>query len=152
MALLHELLCGSGDLSQIDLAEYTRQLAGHLLRAYGVDQRIELSTDLDPVHLSLEASVPYGLITNELIVNALRHGFPGERAGEVRVSLYQHKDRVVRLIVRDDGVGLPEETVWTSGKSLGFRLVRLLADQLGAQIEVHPRDPTEVQVTFRSSD
>jgi PAS domain S-box-containing protein len=147
MALLHEMLCGAGNLSRVDLAEYTRQLTGHLFRSYGVDaQQIRLRTQLDPVYLDLDAAVPYGLITNELITNALRHAFPLQREGEIRVSLFEHKQNV-RLIVRDDGIGLPSEDLVT-GNSLGFRLVRMLAEQLKAAVEIRPRDPTEIQLTF----
>lgn len=149
MALLHEMLCQSGNLARIDLAEYTRQLVGHLFRAYGVDsERIRLSMHLDPVYLDQEGAVPFGLIVNELATNALRHAFAEGGKGEIQVTLQQQPDQHVELIVRDNGVGLSKEADWRKDGSLGFRLVRMLAEQLGAKLEVKPRDPTEFHLVF----
>jgi PAS domain S-box-containing protein len=149
MALLHEMLCGSNTLASIDLAEYTAQLAGHLLRSYGVDaERTQLRTDLDQVFLELDAAVPFGLITNELVTNALRHAFPGGRRGEIHIQLRRQPDQRIRLTVGDNGAGLAGQADLSTGNSLGFRLIRMLGEQLKATIEVRPRNPTEIHVTF----
>jgi PAS domain S-box-containing protein len=151
MALLHEMLCRAGNLSRIDLAEYTAQLAAHLFRAYEADaRRIHLNTNLDTVYLSLEAAVPFGLLTNELLTNALAHAFPNAQSGEIGIELRELPDQRILLAVRDNGIGLPGDADWLTGSSLGFRLVRMLAEQLGASIEVNPRSPTEVRVRFRT--
>ena len=148
MALIHELLCGSPSLTRINMADYTRQLAGYRLRAHGAAKRIGLTTELDEVYLDLETAVPYGIIVNELLTNAFRHGFPSQRAGEVRVSLHEQAGQSVQLIVQDDGVGLPVGFDWQAATSLGFRLVRMLAEQLKANIQVQTRNPTAIQLSF----
>jgi two-component sensor histidine kinase len=148
MALIHEVLCGSPSLTRIDMADYTRQLAAYRLRAHGPGKRIKLTTDLAEVYLDLETAVPYGIIVNELLTNAFRHGFPGQRAGEIRVSLHEQADQSVQLIVQDDGVGLPDGFDWRAAPSLGFRLVRMLAEQLRADIEVSARNPTAIRLSF----
>lgn len=148
MALIHEALCGSPSFTRIDIADYTRQMATYRLRAHGVGKRISLATDLDEVYLDLETAVPYGIILNELLANALRHGFPGERAGELRISLRAQPDQSIQLIVQDDGVGFPDGFNWQAATSLGFRLARMLAEQLKAKIEVQPRHPTAIQLSF----
>ena len=151
MALLHDMLCRSGNFSRIDLADYTRQLAAHLFQSYGaVSRRVRLEAGLSPIHLSLEGAVPYGLIVNELLANALEHAFPGGRSGVIGIELRELADQGILLAVRDNGVGLPGEADWLTGASLGFRLVRTLAEQLGAKIEVSPRNPTEVRITFQA--
>ena len=151
MALLHEMLCKAGDLSRIDLAEYTRQLAAHLFRSYGFDgQQIHLRTAVDSVYLDLDAAVPLGLVINELITNALRHAFPLGRKGEIRVTLCQSERRIM-LTVQDDGVGIPDQADLATAKSLGFRLVRMLSEQLKATIEIQHRDPTAIQIAFNVS-
>ena len=149
MALLHEMLCRSGNLAKIDLGEYARHLVEHLTRSYGVDQEsIRLSTHLDPVSLDLDAAVPFGLILNELVSNTLRHGFPDGARGEMEIELKEQPDNQIRLTVRDNGVGLESEAGWQKPGSLGFRLVRMLAEQLGGNVDVRPRDPTEFRITF----
>ncbi len=148
MALIHEVLCESPSLTRIDMADYTRQLGTYRLRAQGVDKRINLTTDLAEVYLDLENAVPYGIIVNELLTNAFRHGFPDQRSGEIRMSLHQQADQSIQLIVQDDGVGLPDGFDWRATPSLGFRLVRMLAEQLRADIEVQARNPTLIQLSF----
>ena len=77
MALLHESLYQSQNLSQVDFPEYIRQLAAHLFHSYGVGvDRIHLRTDLDRLSLNLDAAMPCGLIINELISNSLKYAFP----------------------------------------------------------------------------
>jgi two-component system, sensor histidine kinase PdtaS len=149
MALLHEMLCESGNLARIDLTEYVRELVHHLLRSYDVDtKRLRVSMHLGPVFLDQDGAVPFGLILNELVVNALRHAFPEDRQGEIRIELRELPGRQIRLRVEDDGVGLVTETGWQSGSSLGFRLVRMLVEQLGGKLEMQPRDPTRFELTF----
>jgi len=149
MALLHDMLCRASDLSRIDLAEYARQLAAHLMRSYGIDgDQIRLRTALESVFLDLDAAVPLGLVINELITNSLRHAFPSGRKGAIRVSLSAAQDRHISLVVEDDGVGLPDQADLLGGSSLGFRLVRLLAEQLKAKIDIRRKDPTAIQLSF----
>ena len=148
MALIHEVLCGSPNFSRIDIADYTSQLAAYRLRAHGAGTRIRLTTNPEEVYLDLEKAVPYGIIVNEALTNALRHGFPDGREGEVRITLRQQPGGSAQLTVQDDGIGFPEGFDWLKAPSLGFRLIRMLAEQLKARIEVHPRHPTAIQLTF----
>ena len=152
MALLHESLYQSQSLSQVDFPAYIRQLAVHLFHSYGVSaERIHLRTDLDKLDLSLDAAVPCGLIINELVSNSLKYAFPDGRAGEVRIELRQHSDGTARLIVADNGIGLKADVDWANTRSLGLRLVRTLAEQLGAKIELHTNTGTEVHLAFAAA-
>ena len=152
MALLHESLYQSQSLSQIDFPVYIRQLAAHLFHSYGVSaERIHLRTDLDKLYLSLDAAVPCGLIINELVSNSLKYAFPDGREGEVRISLRQNAEGTAQLVVADNGVGLKADVDWVNTRSLGLRLVRTLAEQLGATIELHTNTGTEVQLAFAAA-
>jgi PAS domain S-box-containing protein len=152
MALLHESLYQSNNLSRVDFPEYIRQLASHLFHSYGVAaESIHLRTDLDALYLSMDAAVPAGLIINELVSNSLKYAFPDGREGEVRIELREHMDGMARLVVADNGIGLRSDIDWVTARSLGLRLVRTLAEQLGAKIEVHANAGTEVRLTFAAA-
>jgi len=152
MALLHESLYQSNNLSRIDFPEYIRQLALHLFHSYGVPaERIHLRTDLDELYLNLDAAVPCGLIINELVSNSLKYAFPDGREGEVRIELHEHSEGLARLVVADNGIGLRSDIDWETARSLGLRLVRTLAEQLGAKVEVKSNTGTKVELTFAAA-
>jgi PAS domain S-box-containing protein len=153
MALIHELMCRSPEFSGIDTADYIRQLIDYRVRAQGPEaQGIRVATDLEKITVDLDSAVPFGLIFNELMTNTLRHAFPDSRAGEIRISLCRVPDHRAQLTVEDDGVGLPAGFDWRSATSLGFRLIRMLSDQLKATIDVHPNGPTTIQLTFATTE
>jgi two-component sensor histidine kinase len=147
-------------LARIDMAEYTQILANEVMAAYRpLNENVQLFTDLQPVSLSIDQAVPCGLILNELVSNAFKHAFPDGRSGVVHVSLLRSNragsgaDYI--LCVTDDGVGLPAELDVATHRSLGLRLVRLLAAQLRGVVEFQRRGTetgTEVRVTFTRCD
>ena len=152
MALLHESLYQSHNLSQINFPEYIRQLAAHLFHSYGVAaERIHLETDLDDLSLHLDAAVPCGLIINELISNSLKYAFPDGREGQIRIELRGLSDGTTRLVVADNGIGLRADIDWVNSRSLGLRLVRTLAQQLGGQLQVNTSQGMEVQLAFAAA-
>ena len=152
MALLHESLYQSQHLSQVNFPEYIRQLAAHLFHSYGVEpDRIHLRTDLNSLSLHLNAAVPCGLIINELVSNSLKYAFPNGREGEIRIELHEHSDGTARLMVADNGVGLKADVDWINARSLGLRLVRTLAEQLGAKIEVDSSAGMQVLLAFAAA-
>lgn len=149
MALVHEKLYQSADMSKVEFAEYTRSLLSYLWRAHGMAAaNVRLALDLEPVPLSVNAAVPCGLILNELVSNALKHAFRGRAAGEVAVCLRGGPEGSVRLQIRDNGVGLPAELDWRQADSLGLRLVQMLVGQLHASVECSRNEGTEFTVTF----
>jgi len=148
MALVHEKLYQSANLSRIDFGEYIRSLLHYLWRAHGsATAPINLTLDLEPLSLPVDVAVPCGLILNELAGNTLKHAFRGRNEGQVTVSLQGLADRVC-LRVRDNGIGLPAGFDGQQAGTLGLRLVQMLAGQLDAVVEVHSEEGTEVAITF----
>ncbi|HTP64441.1 MAG TPA: ATP-binding protein [Geobacteraceae bacterium] len=149
MALVHEKLYQSSDLARIDFAEYTRSLLNSFWRSHGaIASTVRLNLDLQPVTLPVDTAVPCGLILNELAGNALKHAFKGRSDGEVTVSLAAGTDGKVRLRVADNGVGLPEGFDWRNARSLGLRLVQMLAGQMDAEVEVSSEGGTRFEIIF----
>jgi len=149
MAMVHEKLYQSSDLARVQFADYAQDLLHYLWRSHGSDAAgVRLALNLEPVSLSVNAAVPCGLILNELFSNALKHAFDGRDGGQVNVSLRCDAQGRVRLRVRDNGRGLPARFDWTQSRSLGLRLVQMLAKQLHAVVEVFSLKGTEFTVTF----
>ena len=149
MALLHESLYQSQNLSQIDLPAYIHQLVSYLYRSYGVDtNRIRHELKLDSLDIDPEAAVACGLIINELVSNALKHAFPEGRQGVIRIELSVDANDRATLIVADDGMGLSNNSELETARTLGLRLVRSLAEQLGGTVQLRSAAGTEAQLTF----
>jgi len=149
MALVHEKLYQSKNLAKIDFAEYTRSLLNYLWRAHGnVASSVRLALDMETVSLPVDTAVPCGLILNELAGNALKHAFQGRDEGTVSVSLKNDAEERIHLCVSDNGVGLPEGLVWRQAKSLGLRLVHMLAGQIDANVEVSSVTGTRFEIVF----
>jgi two-component sensor histidine kinase len=149
MALLHEILYQSRDLALVDFPKYLLRMVEHLFRSYGVNSRqIRLESDLDPIKIDLDDALPTGLLISEVISNSLKHGFPDGRQGEIRMQLRSLPGEAVSLVLSDDGVGLPSNLDWATSRSLGLRLVRALADQLRASLDIRSDGGTEVKLLF----
>ncbi len=149
MALIHERLYGSGDLSSIDFAEYVRNLIGHLSQSYGSDSgRIAVKTDVDGISLNIDVAIPLGLIVNELVTNSFKHAFPGNATGEIFVKLHRESDGKYLLVVGDDGTGMPTGFDLDSTSSLGLQLVHALAQQIDSQVTMVPGKGTVFRISF----
>jgi PAS domain S-box-containing protein len=148
MALIHEKLYQSPDLSRVEFASYVRELLSLLLRSYAARPSIELNTIIENATLGIELAVPLGLILNELISNCLKHAFPGGRGGRITVELRPLDPVRLRLSVGDDGVGFPELFDFRSAETLGLQLVRTLTEQIGGRLELRRGVGTQFAISF----
>jgi PAS domain S-box-containing protein len=149
MALLHETLYRAGTFAAVDLGAYLKQLAAQAFRTLQTPEGgVRLEVDVTAVQVSMDQATPCGLLVNELISNALKHGFPDGRAGEVRIALHRVgtdekaggsvRRCEVRLCVSNTGVGLPPDFAQKRQSSLGLQLVTSLSRQLGGELVVGP--------------
>jgi PAS domain S-box-containing protein len=149
MALIHEKLYRSKNLAEIDFGDYIRDLIAALLRAQTNGHgNVDFQVDVAPILLPLGVAMPCGLILNELVSNALKHAFPGGRGGEIYVSLSDIEAGQARLIVADNGIGLPDGVDWRNSPSLGLQLVNTLVDQLEGSLTVQSAGGTRFEITF----
>jgi two-component sensor histidine kinase/DNA-binding NarL/FixJ family response regulator len=151
MALIHEQLYRAGNLAEVDFAEYLRELVPHLARSYSAcAAAVELKIEAAKVLLPVDVAIPCGLIVNELIANALKHGFPNGRKGSIQVCLSE-KDRDTTLQVRDNGIGFPAAVDFRQSRSLGLQLVCTLTSQLRGTIDLKREGGTEFVVSFQAA-
>lgn len=136
MAVIHEQLYQSDDLSEINFADYINRLVSNLFLSYNhYHTGIKPVTRLQECHLSIETAIPAGLLINELVTNAFKHAFP-QGEGEVTINLSAKEKNEIKLEVKDNGIGFPSGLNWEETNSLGLRLVRLLTQQLDGEIVV----------------
>ena len=150
MALVHESLYGSDNLARIDFADYARGLAEDLLASHGSPSvQVRLRTELEPVTMGADLAVPCGLILNELVSNAFKHGFPEGIGGEIKLTLRSDTQGRYTLCVQDNGVGIPIGLDIKKSQPLGLKLVRLLTQQIRGSFELVKCDPgTSANVHF----
>src|SRR5690606_2741047 len=87
MALIHEKLYQSGEGKTINFTEYIRSLGTELYRTYALNPSlIKLEMELDDAQMDVDTAIPMGLIFNELITNCLKHAFPDEKTGKIRID------------------------------------------------------------------
>ncbi len=147
MALVHQMLYQSQNLAHIDLSEYLRALTELLQTSYAVaPKRVALTLAVEKVEVAIDVAVPCGLILNELISNALKHAFPGDRQGEIQVWLHRAPPGELVLGVADNGVGLPPGFEWEHSDSLGLRTVLTLVRQLNGQVTFGGPPGTRCQI------
>jgi PAS domain S-box-containing protein len=153
MALVHENLYRAGNLARVPMAAHIRNLCAHLVRAYGVNcQRVDLVTEIEDVELDIDRAITAGLVVNELVSNALKHAFPGNREGQVRVELKSSGEHRYVLAVTDDGIGLSAERDPDYSDTLGLQLVHDLTRQLNGTIAVQREFGTSFIIRFNVGD
>lgn len=138
MALMHQLLFERSDFSALELGPFLHRLGTLLRDTYlgpGAGSSTELHVEAPEAgcRLDLQRAVPCGLLVTELVTNAIKHAFPGGRAGQILIRLWPERAVVE---VADDGVGLPPELQLGEGRGLGLQLLPLLADQCRGRLEL----------------
>ena len=102
---------------------------------------------MEEIYLSVDQAIPCALIVNEILSNAYKHAFSGRKTGVLRISARQDADQV-RIVIRDDGTGIPEGMDIYQTRSLGFKLVRNLVSQLKGSVTVTGSPGTKVVIEF----
>ena len=149
MALIHEQLYQSNDLTRIPFGVYIQKLTGDLYRTYQVDSNhVTVTITAGDLLVGIDTAIPCGLIINELVSNSLKHAFPAGVPGEILIALEVDKERNFTLTVSDNGVGIPHALDLRNPESLGMQLVSSLVDQLGATVEIDRSSGTRITITF----
>jgi PAS domain S-box-containing protein len=150
IALVHEKLYQSRNLSHIKLSEYLKTLISDLLSANSAAERgIKSVLDIADLSLTVDVAIPCGLIVNELVSNALKHAFSARPSGTVTVRAVRQNEELIELSVADDGLGLPQVIDPHASSSLGLDLVFTFAEQLGAEVEIVRDGGTTFVFRFR---
>ncbi|MDF1694657.1 MAG: histidine kinase dimerization/phosphoacceptor domain -containing protein [Saprospiraceae bacterium] len=145
MSLLHQNLYRDDNLKGVEMNQYFQNLVQNLFDTYNIEDNIQFTTAIDDLTLDIDTVVPMGLITNELISNALKHAFKGRDSGNIHLSLIE-KENSLYLTVKDDGIGLPDSELPVTYKSLGATLIQSFTEKLEGEIEIDNSNGSSITI------
>jgi two-component sensor histidine kinase len=134
----------------VDLGLYLGQIASAVMQAHGVDG-IRVDMKLDHAMASINVAMPLGLLVNELLTNSFKYAFAGRGTGTITLRCLHENETKYRVIVADDGIGLPEGMIWPVPGKLGALIVQTLRENATTDISVEsaPGAGTRVTITFQ---
>ncbi|MEE8574914.1 MAG: histidine kinase dimerization/phosphoacceptor domain -containing protein, partial [Thermodesulfobacteriota bacterium] len=151
IALIHEMLYKSVEINRIDFSKYLEELAGTLFNTYKASTgNIKFKKKVEDIIIDIDTAIGLGLISNELISNALKYAFPDGASGVLSMEFYKSSDGLVSFIIKDNGVGISEDIDIYNLDSLGLHLVNSLTRQLNGKLKVSRDGGTEFHITFPS--
>jgi PAS domain S-box-containing protein len=149
MALVHEKLYQAKDLSKIEFSQYIKDLSQQVSRSIEFQgARIRVKVKADNIKLGIDTAIPCGLIINELLTNAFKYAFPHNRTGMIHIRMQLKENKYYKLIISDNGVGLPRYIDVQNPSTFGLNLVYLLTQQLEGEVEAQREKGTSFIITF----
>jgi PAS domain S-box-containing protein len=143
---MHALLYRGGSIGDLDLAAYLEELCRSLGEAMiGEPGQVTIATSCASCRIDMDRAILLGLIVSELVTNSLKYAFAAEAPGLVRVSLERVGEDRVRLTVADNGTGFGEGT---GPEGFGLRIVKMLAQQLDAELSLSSGDGVRAELEF----
>jgi two-component sensor histidine kinase len=142
LALVHEMLYRSGDLSQLNLTEYLETLVHQvILNLWGLHSPVSAEVTGEPLPVTLDIASPCGLVINELLSNTFKYAFPDGRNGDIIIRTDSDGPENLLLEYADTGVGLPEGFDPRSQETLGMQSIfAIVEQQLGGEVSIENAD------------
>jgi len=153
MSLVHMHLYDSKNLCHLNLKDYLNSLLNLFKRSY-VDsiQNISIQTDMQDINVLMDSAVPLGLAFNELILNIIKHAFPNNRLGKIKIQSYLDNQEMIVLQVSDDGIGLPKNFDFKKDIGIGLEIMfGLVEDQLGGKVAIEKNNGLTYTITFKDA-
>jgi two-component sensor histidine kinase len=155
MALVHEKLYQSKNLSLIDFSEYLHSFSTYMNSSYNLSPdkvKMHVNTNLKSHFFKIDTAIPCGLILNELISNSCKYAFPKNRKGNIYLNFgiekeLEHTNQYI-LEVADDGIGIASSVDMDNPDSLGFQLLEMLTQQLEGTLHLDSKKGTKFTVRF----
>ncbi len=129
IAMVHETLYKSDDLSTIDLDSYFQDLVKYLMKSIRASKdTIDITCHIEQVPVKLDSVISCGLIINELVTNAMKYAFVETEFGEISIKLHTIDTGEIELIISDNGIGIADFDEVSGRKTLGVDLVNILVE------------------------
>jgi len=141
MGTVYRHLYQTDTLEYVEFGEFLRTICGTSASAY-VGTKRSIEVDADSLELSGPHAISLGMLTHELITNAVKHGYSDNELGSIKVSLKHKKRSGIDLSISDQGRGLPADfKIEGKSSSLGMKIVASTVRQLGGTLEINPLKP-----------
>ena len=150
MSLVHELLYRKNEVKRIDFKTYAQELVDSIVKSF-TEEDTKLAFDIDAQNVSfdLEVAIPLGLILNEAVTNSVKYAFHETESAKIDIQLSKTEAAEYLLIIKDNGLGIPDNFINGDKETLGIELINILAQQLGGKAIISNNDGTEICVVFR---
>jgi two-component sensor histidine kinase len=153
VALVHKMMYQSESVSKVNMGKYLDELLQVLQTSYAVSgKNITTKINASNIDLDITFAVPLSLIVNEAVCNAYKHAFVDVIEGEIFVSIERESTKTYKLIIKDNGIGLPSGFDISNLKSIGFDLIKGLTKQLKGSLQLNTNYGTEIIITFLNND
>jgi two-component sensor histidine kinase len=152
MALLHQKLYQTHNLSHINFQEYLEQLVDSISKSIDFEfDHIKCEINAADLDFKIDTAVPLGLMINELLTNAYKHAFKGKDSGKIQIDIKRLDENTFELRIEDNGVGLPKDFNIDNMDSLGLELVQALVEQLNGTLDYSSNETTVFGITFEEA-
>ncbi len=148
ISLIHQKLYQSESRALINMKEYAHELVQYLQQSFDTGSRITIKLNIDDIDLDVLRAVPIGLILNEAITNAIKYAFPDNGSGCIEVELSCIDGHHLKLVVIDNGAGLPPEVNIGLCQSLGINLMKGMCKQVSGRLDIQNKNGVIVMIEF----
>ena len=149
MALVHEQLYHTDDLTRIAMKPYIEAMIKELLQTHGMTETVSPNLQIDRLYMDINTAIPCGLILNEVVTNAMKYAFKEGQEGQLTIKFrLDNKTQQYHLDLRDNGPGLPKGYDTKQLKTLGFQLIQILVKQVHGHCEIHGKKGTHYKISF----
>ncbi len=148
IATVHEMLYKTKTFAAINFKEYMKNIIAKEITYSDLNKRIKLELEIEDVMLAIDDAIPISILLHELISNSMKHAFPGDRKGIIRIIFQQLDKENYQLIYQDNGVGLPEHIDFYTTNSFGLQLIRMLANQIEGKVTLKQNGWTTFSIVF----
>jgi PAS domain S-box-containing protein len=149
IVLIHENLEKSGNLIDISLEAYVKDLINILIRAYRTKTHINAEYSVDNIQIDQNTLTYLGLLITEVVSNSLKYAFSERSAGTISVGIHRDEHNYLTLSIHDDGIGIPDVCLRENPTTMGLQLIYLLChDQLDGKILIERKKGTRFTFKF----
>ena len=152
MALIHQKLYQSDDLSAIKMPEYVHELVAYLDDSFDFRKKIRVDLEIESIALDLSYAIPIGLILNEAITNSIKYAFEGKENGRIQIVLRQVIEGQFLLVIADNGIGLQVGVDPYKRDTMGMNLMQGLSEDIGGNFKITGNDGTRISIEFRNDN
>lgn len=145
IALIHQKLYQGDKIDRVDFKSYLMEI---MRSQQKINPNLKYEVTANEVAFKLDIAVPLGLIISEMIVNSVKHAFKGIENPELKVDL-NNNNQTIEIIVKDNGIGLPENFSLEQPISLGTEIIQALTAQIEAEIKYENDNGAKFTIVFQ---